>query len=88
MSEADIPADIEKTVEGLFSQYNYQYDGPTELEVAHLILAERERCAQIADEIEQPGIPGSGEWLTLGNFAGAIRDAIRKTPSHPEEDGE
>lgn len=44
-----------------------------------------ERCAQIADEIEQPGIPGTSQWLALGNFAGQIRDEIR---SLIKEDGE
>lgn len=43
-----------------------------------------ERCAQIADEIEQPGIPGTSQWLALGNFAGQIRDEIR---SLIKEDG-
>ncbi len=44
------PEDIEKMVEALFAQYNYQYDGPTEIEVAQLILAERERIAKRIEE--------------------------------------
>jgi hypothetical protein len=38
--------------------------------------AATERAAKIADTIEQPGIPGTSEWLALGQFAAQIRDAI------------
>lgn len=44
--------------------------------IAIAVLAERERCADIADNIVQPGTPGTVEWIAMGNFAGAIRDAI------------
>jgi hypothetical protein len=43
-------------------------------------LSATERAATIADTIEQPGIPGTGEWLALGNFAGQIAAAIRSQP--------
>jgi hypothetical protein len=42
--------------------------------------AATERAAKIADTIEQPGVPGTGEWLALGNFAGQIAAAIRSQP--------
>lgn len=41
-----------------------------------------ERCAEVADQAEQPGIPGSSEWITQGNFAGAIAAAIRSLGTH------
>lgn len=40
---SDIPEDILKTAEALFSRFAYLADGPSEDEVARLILAERQR---------------------------------------------
>ncbi|TIV83808.1 MAG: hypothetical protein E5V64_06490 [Mesorhizobium sp.] len=46
----EIPADIKKIAEGLFDPYVGLYDGPSEYDVAVLILAERQRCARIASD--------------------------------------
>lgn len=44
-----------------------------------------ERCAIVADTIDQKDTPGTSRWLALGNFAGDIRDAIRAlSPEAPQ----
>jgi hypothetical protein len=83
-----IPEDIDRLATDIVrADYTSSGDEPEWLlykAIAQALLSERlaqkERDALIADEIDQPGVPGSSEWLAMGNFAGAIRDAIRNQP--------
>jgi hypothetical protein len=85
-SPEDFPADIREMAQQLALNLEHgceECDSCLDKIARALMERDRaatERAAKIADTIEQPGIPGTGEWLALGNFAGQIAAAIRSQP--------